>query len=295
MCAFSTDSPLVLTPQWEAYELLDCGARDKLERFGDQVLSRGEPKAWWPKGQPAAWKAALAEVPDGNEKWRIRGPVERIWNLAYGDLIFEARLTDMSKHVGVFPEQEPHWRWLAERLRARRAPKVLNLFGYTGAATLVAAAAGARVTHVDASKPAMAWARHNQSLSGLERSPVRWILDDAFKFVAREVRRANTYEVILLDPPSFGRGPKGEIWKVDQQIGELLGNLRKLLPPSGGIMVLTLYNLEASSLMLKTLLEALLPPGRIAFGELAVAATQSDRLLPLSLFARWEQEEGGLR
>jgi 23S rRNA (cytosine1962-C5)-methyltransferase len=208
--------------------------------------------------------------------------------MGYDGLTFEARLTDMSKHVGVFPEQEPHWRWLKERLGRRERPRVLNLFGYTGAATLVSAAAGAEVTHVDASKPAINWARHNQELSGLAEAPIRWILDDAFKFVAREVRRQRQYDAILLDPPSFWRGPKGEIWKVDQQICPLLKNIRSILSPKGGMIVLTMYNLEASSLMLKGLMEDFFPGGSLEFGELALACEESGHVLPLSLFARWE-------
>lgn len=282
--------PTVLTAQWPEYALLDCGSRRKLERFGDHLLIRGEPKAWWGENaRLSAWREAQAEISDAGGKWDVRGKTARVWRMRHDDLVFEARLTDMSKHVGIFPEQEPHWRWLTERLARRKRPRVLNLFGYTGAATLVSAAAGAEVTHVDASKPALNWARHNQELSGLGKAPIRWLLDDAFKFVAREVRRQRVYDAILLDPPSFGRGPKGELWKVDQQIGTLLENIRSILVPSGGLVVLTLYNLEASSLMLKCLMEDRFPGGRLEFGELALNCTESARILPLSLFARWEE------
>ena len=284
-----SNSPLILYPQWDAYALLDCGGRRKLERFGDHLLIRGEPKAWWTENtRLGEWRQADGEIADAGGKWNLGRKPARSWIMEYGPLKFEARLTDMSKHVGVFPEQEPHWRWLGERLRGRRNPRVLNLFGYTGAASLVAASAGAEVTHVDASKPSINWARHNQALSGLEKAPVRWILDDAFKFVAREVRRQRVYDAILLDPPSFGRGPKGEIWKVEQQIGPLLKNLRKLLVPAGGLVILTMYNIEASPLMLKCLMEDYCEGGTLEYGELALACTRSPRLLPLSLFARWE-------
>lgn len=283
------DAPSVLFSGWDAHELLDCGGRRKLERFGDHLLIRGEPKAWWSAATSVdEWRQADAAMGDAGGKWNLHGKPARTWNLNYGELVFEARLTDMSKHVGIFPEQEPHWRWLRERIARRGQPRVLNLFGYTGAATLVCAAAGADVTHVDASKPAMNWARHNQVLSGLENAPVRWILDDAFKFVAREVRRERVYDAVLLDPPSFGRGPKGEVWKVEQQIGQLFDNIRRLLSPEGGMVVLTLYNLEASSLMLKNLIEDFFPKGRLEFGELALPCSRSSRILPLSLFARLE-------
>lgn len=279
----------VLSSPWEAYELLDSGHGRKLERFGEQRIIRDEPKAWWrPATGEEQWNKVSATLrSDGS--WALRDArVVRQWPLELDELTLEARLTDMSKHLGVFPEQMPHWRWLQERLRARRGARVLNLFGYTGVATLVAAAAGAEVTHVDASKPALAWARHNQALSGLDDRPVRWLLDDAFKFVAREIRRGRTYDAILLDPPSFGRGPKGEVWKVEQQIVEFLLNLRRLLSDRPLCLVLTMYNLEASSIMLENLLTDLLPAGTVSAGELALVPKYGRQRLPLSLFARWQ-------
>jgi len=283
------DAPHVLFPDWEAYSLVDCGGRRKLERFGDQLLIRGEPKAWWrPSSEIPSWREADAEISDAGGSWKIRGKIARTGVIRYKNLVFETRLTDMSKHVGVFPEQEPHWRWLREKLQSSSRKRVLNLFGYTGAATLVCAGEGAQVTHVDASKPALAWARHNQALSGLENAPVRWLLDDAYKFVAREIRRERRYDFILLDPPSFGRGPKGELWKVEQQLGQLLDNLRRLLNPEQAAVVLTLYNLEASALMLRSLFMDVFQGGRLEYGELALPCAESDKVLPLSLFARWE-------
>lgn len=289
MPGVETEGPMVLVPDWPEYALLDSGGRRKLEQFGDVVLLRGEPKAWWRAREGEAdWGGAVAENRDGNREWKVRGRINRVWNLRYGRVCFEARLTDGSKHVGIFPEQEPHWRWLAARLGKRERPRVLNLFGYTGAASLVAAAAGATVTHVDASKPAVAWARRNQELSRLGEAPVRWIVDDAFKFVGREIKRGRRYDAVLLDPPSFGRGPKGEVWKVEQQLVSLLEKVRRLLVDRGGLLILTLYNLEASSLMLRGLVEDQLGEGRLEFGELALRGEVGGRLLPLSLFARWE-------
>ena len=279
----------VLSSPWEAYELLDSGGGRKLERFGDRRIIREEPKAWWrPATGDEQWSRVQATFgADGN--WQLReARAARAWSLPLDALSLEARLTDMSKHLGVFPEQMPHWRWLQEKLRARRGARVLNLFGYTGVATLVAAAEGAVVTHVDASKPALAWARHNQALSGLEDRPVRWLLDDAFKFVAREIRRERTYDAILLDPPSFGRGPKGEVWKVEEQIVDFLLNLRRLLSDDPLCVVLTLYNLEASSIMLENLVRDLFPPGAVTAGELALVPKYGHHRLPLSLFARWQ-------
>jgi 23S rRNA (cytosine1962-C5)-methyltransferase len=284
----------VLSAPWEAYELLDSGHGRKLERFGECRLIREEPKAWWrPATGEEQWGRVSASF--GAEGiWQVRDPrAPRQWPLRLDGLTLEARLTDMSKHLGVFPEQMPHWRWLQEKLRERPGAQVLNLFGYTGVATLAAAAAGAKVTHVDASKPALAWARRNQELSGLEDRPVRWLLDDAFKFVAREIRRGRTFDAILLDPPSFGRGPKGEIWKVEQQIVDFLLNLRRLLSERPLCLVLTMYNLEASSIMLENLVRDLLPPGEVTAGELALVPKFGAHRLPLSLYARWQPFGGG--
>lgn len=283
----------VETSAWAAYELVDSGDGRKLERFGDHLLIRGEPKAWWkPRLGAEAWSRADATFEDSGRWIASRRDLVKTWTLSLDNLRLEARLTDMSKHVGVFPEQEPHWRWLRSELgtfRREKQPEVLNLFGYTGVATLVAATAGARVTHVDASKPALAWARENQDHSGLAAAPVRWLLDDAFKFVAREIRRGRRYDAILLDPPSFGRGPKGEIWKVENQIADLMGHLRSLLDPARGRLVLTLYNLEASAIMLANLVRSTFPQGTLACGELALAGKSPETpLLPLSLFARWK-------
>lgn len=283
----------VLSEPWDAYELLDSGDGRKLERFGDRRLIREEPKAWWrPATGDEQWKRSSASYcADGS--WAIRAKREsRNWDLSLDDLKLEARLTDGSKHLGVFPEQMPHWRWLQERLKTRPQARVLNLFGYTGVASLVAAKAGATVTHVDASKPALAWARHNQERSGMEDLPIRWLLDDAFKFVSREIRRGRTYDALLLDPPSFGRGPKGEVWKVEEQIVEFLQNLRRLLSDQPLCFILTMYNLEASSIMLENLVRELLPPGQVTAGELALTPKYGHNRLPLSLFARWQPLAG---
>jgi 23S rRNA (cytosine1962-C5)-methyltransferase len=283
------EAPVLETAKWSDYELVDCGDGRKLERFGSRYLIRGEPKAWWrANSQLKEWKQADAENLD-NGSWVKRKESSRDWPMQFKGVSLEARMTDMSKHVGVFPEQEPHWTWLARRLAGLSHPSVLNLFGYTGMATLVCALNGAHVTHVDASKPALSWARQNQALSNLSEKPIRWILDDAFKFVAREVKRKRQYDAILLDPPSFGRGPKGEIWKVESQIVELLINLRKILNPSNGMLVLTMYNLEASSIMLANLVQDIFKGGKLEYGELGLQCTGSAHVLPLSLFCRWEK------
>jgi len=205
----------------------------------------------------------------------------------------QARFTETTKHVGVFPEQSPHWRWMQTRLKrdqGKPQPHLLNLFGYTGVASLVASAAGCAVTHVDASKPAVTWARTNQQLSDLSLSPIRWILDDATKYVKREIRRGVRYDGILLDPPSFGRGPNRELWKVEKQLTELLDICRQVLSDHPLFIILTMYNIEASSLMIGNLLTDTMHGcgGKVSVGELALKHKHSERLLPLSIFGRWE-------
>ena len=270
------------------YELIDSGRRSKLERFGPVTVIRGEPKAWWePASAKREWDRAQA-VHNEDSGWKLRPGCPREWKLRNGSLSFILRLSDTSKHLGFFPEQSPHWRAIRET--ARPGARLLNLFGYTGAATLVAAAAGWSPTHVDASKPAIAWARENQAACELTDQPIRWILEDAIKYVRREVRRGSRYDGILLDPPAFGRGPDGNVWKVERQLPELLDLCGQVLSNQPRLLILTTYNIEASALMLRNLIADLMRShgGRIDVGELALPHTAApDRLLPLSIYAKW--------
>lgn len=284
----------VLTNRWPEYELLDSGGCRKLERFGPNIVCRHEPKAWWRPSLPGSrWDTAVA-VFDESGAWTFKPGAAREWHMSLPPLKFLARFTETSKHVGIFPEQSPHWEWIMRvgRQSGRREMRLLNLFGYTGAGTLAAAAAGFSVTHVDASRPAVAWARQNQQLSGLENAPVRWILDDATKFVNREVRRGQRYDAIVLDPPSYGRGPKGELWKVEDQLPELLDSCRQLMSDSPLFVMMTLYSLDASSLMLGNLLAQMMQGrnGEVVHSELALAPASGGPLLPLSLCARWQRQ-----
>lgn len=283
---------------WPECALLDAGDQRKLERFGEVTVIRPEPKAWWrPRLDRDAWRQAADATFDESRGWQTHRRTPASWTVAYHGLDLQLRLADTSKHLGVFPEQAPHWEWLrahaagvAAKMPSGEKPRLLNLFGYTGVASLVAAQAGFAVTHVDASKPAIAWARDNQRLSGLDKAPIRWLLDDAGKFVKKEQRRGRQYEAILLDPPSFGRGPRGEVWKVAKQIAGFLHDCRKLLSPQAGLFVLTMYNLEASPLMLGNLMGDLLGDrgGHLELGELVLPhESEPRRLLPLSLFCRW--------
>ncbi|PKN09748.1 MAG: SAM-dependent methyltransferase [Deltaproteobacteria bacterium HGW-Deltaproteobacteria-8] len=292
----------VVTPGWPEYELIDSGDSRKLERFGKILIVRHEPKAWWrPALGEAEWAKANASQ-DEEGRLTVNGKVPKAWPLRLDlpggkQITLEARVSETSRHIGLFPEQAPHWRLLAEVAaqypKKGEAPKLLNLFGYTGAASLAAQTAGFAATHVDASRPAIAWAKRNQELSGLSDRPVRFLLDDVVKFVQREVRRGNRYQAILLDPPSFGRGPNREVWKVEGMVRDLLVDCRTLLADDARLLLLTMYNIEASALMLGNLLQDVLRgmSGTIQVGELAVPHTAPGaeaRLLPRSIYARWQ-------
>lgn len=286
------DAIQVLYNTWPEYELLDSGGRQKLERFGPYVIVRSEPKAWWqPERSAAEWQQAVAVYTD-EEQWTFRQPVPHEWLVHFDQLTLLAKFTEMSKHVGIFPEQSSHWTWIQDKARqVRRRPlQLLNLFGYTGVASLIAAKAGFAVTHVDASKPALAWAKKNQQLSGLQQAPIRWILDDATKFVKREVNRHKRYDAILLDPPSFGRGPKGEVWKIDRHLPQLLEQCRHVLSEQPLFIIVTMYAIEASALIIGNLLDEMMRVcrGSIQVGELVLSQQQAGKKLPMAIFGRWE-------
>ena len=235
-----------LTPEWTDYELLDSGAGRKVERFGEFVLIRPEPQARWAVMGPAApWQAADGEfVKTGDARrgeWKFRRPIPERWAMRRHNLKFWVQPAP-SGHVGVFPDQACHWDWIADVAGCAARPlKMLCIFGHTGLATLAAAAAGGEVTHVDASRKAVAAARENQQLSGLAQAPIRWIVEDALTFVKREGRRGNRYDSLLLDPPKFGRGPDGEIWKLDDSLPELLEGCAKILSEAPVFVLLNVY------------------------------------------------------
>ena len=295
----------IATPQgWAVgeYALLDSGEGYKLERFGGVTLARPDPQAIWPRRQPPPlWEAADAtfnrdseadEMTGRGTRWVAARSLPEAWPVHWRNLTMLARLTPF-KHTGIFPEQAAHWDWLTERIRAvpGRQIRLLNLFGYTGLASLVAAEAGAQVTHVDASPKALEWARANQVQSGLADAPIRWLVDDAVKFVRREARRASYYDVIVLDPPAFGRGAKGEVWKFETSLPGLLADCRAILTERPLGIILNSYTIRASSLLLCNLLEAMMAghrvAGEITVGELALPEVGSERLLSTAIYARW--------
>jgi 23S rRNA (cytosine1962-C5)-methyltransferase len=285
---------LLLTPEWRDYELLDSGNGAKLERYGPYTFVRPEHQAVWsPALDPDRWQAAHAVFQATNEesggRWQLRKPVEPTWIMGYKGLKFQAH-TSASRHVGVFPEQASHWDWMQERIASAGRPiRVLNLFGYTGLATLAAAQAGAAVTHVDASKKSISIARQNQALSGLDKRPIRWLVDDVDKFVQREVRRQSQYEGIILDPPKFGRGPDGQVWDLFHSLPGLLQACRALLAPRPLFVVITAYAIRASALTAYYALQEMLADqeGTLTTGELALVEASAGRLLSTAIFARW--------
>jgi 23S rRNA (cytosine1962-C5)-methyltransferase len=304
---------LITSDGFPDYALLDSGVGRKLERFGKIVVDRPEPQALWqPKLGKSEWAKANAVFSASGEddekgKWRIDKPVPDAWpvrlalprsaksdNANAGGTHSVTMLCKLAGlwHLGLFPEQEPHWRWMLDHLVSVKGetPRVLNLFGYTGAASLLAAEAGAEVTHVDASKKAVQWGKENQEASKLGAAKIRWLLDDAAKFVARDVRRGKSYHMIIVDPPKFGRGPEGEIWDLFQNLPTLLGDLAKLLAPQNAAMVLTIYAIRASSLAFDQLMRERLSGrgGEFDSGELAIRS-QTGPLVPTSLFVRWKQ------
>lgn len=289
--------PLILeTAPDRSYALVDSGNGRKLERYGDYLIERPEGQALWRPALPEReWRKADAVFTgdtdeDGMGRWRFpKQPLGETWPLEWEGVPFLGRFTAF-RHVGVFPEQAAHWRFAREAIAASKRPvRLLNLFGYTGVASLVAAAAGAHVTHVDASKKAIGWARENQELARMGDKPIRWICDDAVKFCEREVRRNSRYEAILLDPPHYGRGPKGEVWQLYEHLPHMLDLVRQMLADKPLFVVLTAYTIRSSFYALHELMQETLGDhgGRLESGELVIATQGSDRKLSTSLFSRW--------
>ncbi len=285
---------ILSSPSWKDYELLDTGNGNKLERFGPYKFIRPEYQAVWKPALPVkTWdKADAIFHPTSDEsggKWQFNRQIEPHWDIHYRDFSFSAR-TSNSRHLGVFPEQATHWDWIRERVAAERNPiNVLNLFGYTGISTLAAAKAGATVTHLDASKKTVQYAKENQHLSGLDEQPIRWIVDDALKFVMREARRGVHYDGIILDPPKFGRGPKGEVWEFFKMLPFLLQEIKPLISPRPVFLVLTAYAIRASALSLYYAVEEMMRgvDGILTSGELVLTEKSAGRILSMAITTRW--------
>lgn len=281
---------ILSTPGWTDYELLDTGNGMRLERFGKYRLARPDPQIIWsPKLNHAAWEEVDALFDKEKEQWIRKTDIPEKWLIRYEDLSFWAKLSPF-KHTGVFPEQVLQWKWMKEKMAAAdRELHVLNLFAYTGIASLVAASTGARVTHVDASRPSIGWARENQEASVLTDKPIRWILDDAIKFTQREIRRGVRYDGIIMDPPVYGHGPHGETWDFISSFPELLGICRTILSPKPVFLIINAYAVSVSALMLENVLKDFAGglEGIIEAGELALEEKSGRRLLSTGIFGRW--------
>lgn len=297
MAALTLQPHLMVGSPWGDFALIDSGHGRKLERYGPHRFIRPEPQAMWAPAL-ADWQADGEFVPgsdeDGGGRWQFDRPVAREgWPLAWNDVRFTASCTPF-RHLGFFPDMAPVWDWMGERLSGREDASTLNLFGYTGVGTLALSRFGP-VTHVDASKKSVAQARANAALSGMDTRPVRWIVDDAAKFTAREVRRGKRYDGIILDPPKFGRGPEGEVWRLEESLPGLIADCARLLDANSRFLFLTVYAVRMSSLAIGGLLAEALAhlPGTIEHGDLGLAEEGAGegpggRVLPTAIFARWK-------
>jgi len=279
---------------WADYGLIDSGHGKKLERYGRFRFVRPEPQAMWAP-QSEDWQAHGEFVPgsdeDGGGRWEFRDPVPREgWPLRWNEVQFTAQTTPF-RHLGFFPDMAPVWSWMRERTAGLETPDCMNLFGYTGVGTLAMAASGAKMVHVDASKKSVEAAKANAKLSGMADAPVRWIVDDAAKFVAREVRRGRRYDGILLDPPKYGRGPEGEVWRLEEDLPKLIANCRQLLDAESRFLFLTVYAVRMSALAIGEMLAQLFAdlPGTVEAGELGVREEARGLVLPTAIWARWSR------
>lgn len=293
--------------EMENYKLLDSGEKEKLEEIGGIKIIRKEPRAWWRKSLPEnEWEIATTGL--RQDYGLAKKEFEKVIDAGVGGIKAKIKFSESSKHIGIFPEQFEQWKWIEEKIKrggTRGGVRVLNLFGYTGIASLVAAQSGARVTHVDASKPSVDWARENQKLSGLQNAPIRWIVDDVVKFLKREIKREKNlpdrmggYDAIIMDPPSYGKGPKGEVWKIEDKLPELLKACREILSDNPLFVIFNMYSTELSSISVSNLLSDMMNDlsGKIECGELAIKPSyasvgrqqNSEKILPMSIFAIWQ-------
>lgn len=286
---------MYIADQWNDYEIIDTGDGDKLERWGTVTLRRPDPQIIWPiTSQTKDWEKTDGHYhrsSSGGGSWQFNKELPESWTINYGELRFQIRPTNF-KHTGLFPEQAVNWSWMMDKIRqAGRPIRVLNLFAYTGGATVAAAAAGAEVCHVDAAKGMVQWAKENIRLSGLESCPVRFITDDVFKFVQREQRRGKQYDAIIMDPPSYGRGPGGEMWKLEQSLFPFLQSCQSILSDNPLFLLINSYTTGLSPTVLHNMLHLTVGQrhkGKISSGEIGLPITRSGLHLPCGILGRWE-------
>lgn len=283
--------------KWKDYELIDCSCGERLERWGNITLIRPDPQVIWKteKKNPL-WKKADAvyhRSQSGGGNWEIKRKIPDFWTIGYRDLTFNIKTMGF-KHTGLFPEQAVNWDYTADVIKnAGRPVKVLNLFAYTGGATVSALAAGASVVHVDASKGMTMWAKENAVSSGVADSPVRWIVDDCIKFVQREIRRGNRYDIIIMDPPSYGRGPGGEVWKLENEVYSFIELCSQVLSDEPLMMLINSYTTGLSPSVMEYILGAVVKPrfgGGVTGSEIGLRATENGLILPCGASAIWSKE-----
>jgi 23S rRNA (cytosine1962-C5)-methyltransferase len=285
-------SESLIATAWEDYALLDAGDGMKCERWGEHVLVRPDPQILWPRhsGAPwTGWDACYHRSGQGGGRWEYRRALPDSWTIRYRDLTFRIKPTGF-KHTGLFPEQAVNWDWCTERIRSAGRPvSVLNLFGYTGAASVAAAKAGASVCHVDAAKGMVDWCADNAVASGLQRDSIRYIVDDCVKFVRREIKRGKRYDALIMDPPSYGRGAGGELWKLEDHLWSLLTECRELLSDQPLFLLINAYTTGLSPTVLANLLTELMhgQRGQVATGELGLPIKADGKVLPCGIFGRW--------
>lgn len=285
---------MFLADTWKDYEVLDTGDGEKLERWGHVILRRPDPQTIWPKADPDLWRKAQAHYhrsERGGGEWEFLQKLPERWVITHGDWKFYVRPTGF-KHTGLFPEQAANWVWMSDMIRTsgRKDVKVLNLFGYTGAATVACASAGAHVTHVDAAKGMVQWAKENASASGLADKPIRWIVDDCAKFVEREIRRGRHYDAIIMDPPSYGRGPSGEIWKLEENLYPFVELVSRVLSDHPLFVILNSYTTGLAPSVLTYILQSVIGGkygGHTISDELGLPVTESGLALPCGATGRW--------
>lgn len=286
---------MLLADDWKDYELIDTGDGDKLERWGQYVLRRPDPQIIWPiHNQKGLWEKADASYhrsSKGGGKWEYKNKLPKRWKISYGDLSFYIEPTGF-KHTGLFPEQAVNWKWMIDKIRsAPNKVNVLNLFAYTGGATVAAAYAGASVCHVDAAKGMVQWAKENLELSGLRDRPVRFITDDVIKFVQREKRRGNKYDAVIMDPPSYGRGPNGEVWKIEDALFSFVEECLDVLAPKPLFFLINSYTTGFSPIVVSNILKLTVAKkfgGTVTCGEVGIPASRNGIVLPCGIYGRWE-------
>ena len=285
-----------IADQWKDYEVIDTCSGEKCERWGDYILVRPDPQVIWDTGHDnPAWKKKNGHYHRSNKgggEWEFRN-LPKEWTIQYRDLTFNLKPFSF-KHTGLFPEQAVNWDWCAEKIKnAGRPVKVLNLFAYTGGATISAAKAGASVTHVDASKGMVGWAKENAVASGLADAPIRWLVDDCVKFVEREIRRGNTYDGIIMDPPSYGRGPKGEIWKIEESIYPFIELTAKLLKKDSIFFLINSYTTGLQPAVLSYMINTAIVSkfgGNVEAEEIGLPVSSNGLVLPCGASGRWSKE-----